>query len=174
MKVQKVVTEDVNIDIQGITLLSIEEAMEIAKNDTMFMGLLGCKKGNWWLRSPGEGTNNVAYVDHELAMINSGGVNATNYFGVRPALQFNYSTSDLQIGDKVMIFGYIWTVVSEQLVLCDDIIEKMMFTQDVYGEDQNNYEKSDIKKWLDKWYTHMITCFIHIVGNSPYKYRFYS
>lgn len=133
-----------DIDIKGITLLSLEEFLESRKNIPLYDRL-------WWLRTP--------YSDNGL---NTGRVDVhgdlddnyviTHYVGVRPALILDRESSNLEIGDKLQIKGYAWTIISDRYALCDDIIETMPFRKDWKAPDANVYEASDIKKFLEDWW----------------------
>ena len=128
------------VKIMGITLISREEMKGLP---TVAVDV----DTDWWLRSPG--------LDRSYAMFARGRKDGDTFvdeeLGIRPALQ--YQTSDhLQIGDKVDVFGYGWTVISDNLMLCDEVIGKMVFREDWEADNANSYESSDIKKWLESWY----------------------
>lgn len=149
MRIQKIkiieTREDLNLDITGITLLSIEEAEEVPEN------IRDCGY-DWWLRSPG-------YSGILAACVYGGHVynfNVKLEFGVRPALKFNPSSANLQIGDSIKMFGYNWTIITDNLMLCDDIVGKTVFREDWEAKDANDYEASDIKKWLENWYAEQL------------------
>lgn len=76
-----------------------------------------------------------------------------NYtFGVRPALQIpDLESFNLRIGDRFILVGEQWVVISKDKALCDRIIGKMPFREDWKAPDANDYEKSDVKIWLEKW-----------------------
>jgi len=149
MKAEKMIRiiEPIDIEINGITLLSIEEyeaCKYIIPNINFW----------WWLRSPGYSSINAANVSNVGNVSDFG--NYVNYDdrAVRPALI--YESSNLQIGDKIKIVGYNWTVISDSMILCDDVVGFTYFRKDWRANDANDYEKSDIKKWLNDWWKERI------------------
>ena len=59
--------------------------------------------GNWWLRSPGDGTGDAAYVDDDGYLGLGGDFANDGSYGVRPALHVNLTSSSL---------SYVGTVTS--------------------------------------------------------------
>ena len=144
MKAQKlIITEkEIDIDIEDITLLSIEE-YEACKD---IIPPIYC---SWWLRSQSRDNYSASYVSSD---------GSVDYFGcyvdkddnaVRPVLI--YKSSNLQNGDKIKFADYRWTVISENMMLCDEVIGHTCFRNDWLADDSNDYEKSDIKVWLEDW-----------------------
>ena len=133
------------LDLKEITLLSIEEAKLAEQNVPDILN----KNSVWWLRSPG------AYGDLATCVLEFGGI--VDYgvrmdlnYGVLPALRIdNLKSNHLQIGDKIQIASRSWTVISDDLVLCDKIIKREPFNRDKTRG--NDYESSHIKEFLDKW-----------------------
>lgn len=145
MKIEKIITTTIplEIEIKDITLLSIDE-YEACKNTVPLVD------DWWWLRSPGNYCNNVTYVDYD-GYVNIYGRRANfGFCGVRPALIFE--SNYLQFEDKVKILNYTWTVISNNMMLCDDVVGQTCFNKDYETDNTNNYEKSDIKVWLHKWW----------------------
>ena len=141
MIVEKIITttEEREINITGATLLSIAEYNQ-------YKDLISYANGAWWLRSPGNDDSSAKCVDRSLVFYEY-----VDYeLGVRPALII--SNSDLQIEDKFKFADHIFTVISEKYALCDNIIKKYNFRTDWKVKDANNYEESDVKKWLEKWW----------------------
>ena len=134
---------DISLDITGITLLSIEEAKALPKK-IRDIGKF------WWLRSPGNGINSAVYVECD-GDVYPCGYNVEKEYGVRPALIINLESSNLKIGDKFKLAGQTWTVISERYALCDGIIGKHTFRNEWRASDANDYEKSDVKKFLENW-----------------------
>ena len=146
MKVQKhiITTEERDIDIAKITLLSVAEYKACNPRIPPI-------KDVWWLRSPGYYSSLVTFV-----FANGGGVNhrgdGVDYDknAVRPVLRIsNYESFDLS--DKFDMAGYTWTVIADGLAICDRIVGRTAFRKDWKAEDANDYEKSDVKKWLENW-----------------------
>ena len=147
MKAEKIIikTEPINIEIGKITLLSIKEYREAEKN-------IECVNNNWWLRSPGTYDGDAAFVDGEDGDVGEDGDDVLEEFGVRPALNIsNLQSLNLKVGNKIKLADHNWTVISDELALCDEIIGGSAFREDWEEDDANEYEQSDIKKWLENW-----------------------
>lgn len=149
MKAKKlrIVKEEKNINITDITLLTKEEAEIVPES-------LVRANSAWWLRSPGIHEFRVLLVDSGHGSINTVGLPAAAENGVRPALKIsNLWSSDLSVGDKFELAGREWTVINGDTALCDDIVGKTAFLKnyDEYTDDINDYEQSDIKRWLKSW-----------------------
>lgn len=145
MKVEALVRKDVNLDVQGITLLSVEEYEACREYVPPFNGI-------WWLRSPGSSSEYAAVVSRSGGVYSYGGSVSYDY-AVRPALKLvGLKSANLQIGDNFRLFGHDWTVVSDTHALCNDSIGESPFREDYEAEDANNYEKSDIKRFIEEWF----------------------
>ena len=134
-----------DIEISEITLLSVEEYRAARQNIPVISEW-------WWLRSPGSFDYIAAYVD------SGGSVNAygnyVNYANncIRPALRIsNLASSNLRAKDVIRLAGKTWTVISDDLILCDESVGNCAFRDDYQAHDANVYERSDVKKWLEKW-----------------------
>lgn len=148
IKADKHITQEVDIDILGITLLSAEEA------ETLPPDIRDIKK-TWWLRSPGYGDNYASIMLEGFTAFTD--IRDDSKIDVRPALEVGYermcmTKPRLDRGDKINLAGHTWTVISYQYILCDDIIGKCAFRKDYNASDANDYEKSDVKKFLDDWF----------------------
>ena len=146
MEAEKLITttEPIELEITEITLLSKEEYEKAKEN----IQLLACW---WWLRSPGR-SYYAAYV-YGGGWVCANGI-GVDYVGiaVRPALKIrNLESTNLQIGDKIQLAGYTWTVISGGIVLCDEAVGRTCFRKDWKAGDANAYEASDIKKWIRNW-----------------------
>lgn len=136
--------EDIEIQFSGITLLSEEEYIAdqgiIPSNGEWW----------WWLRSP---DNVPPYV----AFVKPGGY--VRYMAcdvglmcVRPALYIlNTKTAKLEREDRFEMAGRRWTVLSNDLAICDDPVGQTCFKEFDGVETTNDYDKSDVKKWLHDW-----------------------
>ncbi len=137
------VKKELEIQTKGITILSSEEYEELESR-------IPPLNDNWWLRSPG-------YFDiHVATVMDDGHVNVIGcyvgsaYPNVRPALILE--SSNLQIGDNFKFGNHTFTVFSEKYALCDDSIGKHCFRKDWKAKDANDYEKSDVKRYIEDWY----------------------
>lgn len=137
--------EDMDLEIEGVTLLTLEEVRALP------VDIRKCKN-HWWLRSPGYCDGHAAFIYEECGRIDAYGFYVSEKLGVRPALRVNAESTDLQIGDKITVFGYVWRVIANDLILCDDVVGESCFRDDWEAPDANDYETSSIKEWLEKWY----------------------
>ena len=143
IEVERIITLLDKLDITGITLLSVKEA------DALPLDIRGIGKP-WWLRSPGGDDDYVAVVYGDgYVYINGHCVH--DAYGVRPALIVNLESSGLEIGDKFKLAEQTWTIISDEYALCDDIIDVRAFRYEDKAFDANDFEKSDVKKFLKSW-----------------------
>ena len=137
----KKVTITNNIDILDITLLSIKEAKKLPRE----MREAEC---SWWLRSPGNIAYKAAFVYGGI--VDGNGHYVANDFGVRPVLKLK--SSPFKKGNSFSYKGYQWDMITDNTALCQSIVGKSPFRKDWRAADANNYEASDIKKWLEDWW----------------------
>ena len=155
MIVEKPIYQTIDVGNYTITLLTKEEYL---KNKELIPSV----KSLWWLRSPGIGVNRVAIVYGEYGNVYSAGGNVYVGAGVRPAFKIEHC-GQLKLGEKVIIkdsyFTVLndgtfilntkdlyFTVLNDGILLCDTIVDETMF-----DKASNNYDKSYIKQWLEKW-----------------------
>ena len=145
--VQTWVENDINID--GITLLSSEEYACFKKN-IVDIGY------RWWLRSPGLKSIYAAFVYYDGSVNNYGDFVDLDTYAVRPALIINPTSSHLEIGSKIRVADYTWTVISDDYALCDEIIGQYCFRKDRRAKNANVYKASDIKKYIENWWAEQV------------------
>ncbi len=129
--------------LAGITLLSLEEYQELKPN-------IPPLDAWWWLRSPIDGSSyasGVSFSGYAGAYYGSG-VDFSDS-AVRPTLILE--SSDLDIGDNFEFGNHIFTVISDKYALCNDSIGDHCFRKDWKAKDANDYEKSDVKKYIESW-----------------------
>ena len=146
MRAERIITTTLpmEIDVTGITLLSIDE-YEKMRNVIPHM------HDFWWLRSPGNDSGHAAEVSND-GTVNEDGSNVNYSLNcVRPALILDPKFSNLEIGDKFKLKNYVWIVISERYAICDTAIGCHCFREDWTADDANDYEKSDVKKYLERW-----------------------
>lgn len=145
MKIKKQITseQELDVDIKGVTLLSLEEY-------SACRDMVPTSGTYWWLRSPG------SLGGHACAVGDNGSVYSYGYVvhlgsnrGVRPALIFEPGSSKLSAKDKVKVNDRWYTVISENMMLCDEIVGSTCFSISNPSEETNVYENSDVKKWLE-------------------------
>ena len=106
----------------------------------------------WWLRSPGSDRREAAYVVseknvHKLCCVQYEHVEyypVTQVFGVRPVLLI--TGHDLKSGDILKLADKEWTVLSDTLAICNDLIGMCHFNTGT-----NDYEFSDVEMYLETW-----------------------
>ncbi len=133
-----------DIKITGITLLTAEEAKDLPQKIRNI-------NRNWWLCSPGSHDYFATCVSGGSGRVYAHGDYVNNLLGVRPALILDPESSDLKIGDKFKLAEQNWTVISEKYALCDDVIGNSVFRKNYNVPNANNYECSDIKKYIENW-----------------------
>lgn len=146
MEADRIITikEKVDLDIQQITLLLADEVSSLSES-------VLATESWWWLRSPGNNPGRAAYVDDD-GKVNTIGYLVRCKFDVRPALRINkLKHLGFNVGDKIEVGDESWTVISEDLALCDRIVGASAFRWASTAPDANVYEKSDVKIWLDQW-----------------------
>lgn len=148
MKIERKIREEVTepLKVTGITLLSVEEY----KKAKVYIASIG---GWWWLRSPGGSSNYAADVGPAGDVDIYGDNVLYGNTCVRPALEVtNLKSFNLNPKDRIIdLAGYDWTVISDTMVLCDESIGYHCFREDWKAPDANDYEKSDVKRFLESW-----------------------
>lgn len=145
MKVTRIITQELNLEITEATLLTIEEARKLPERLRRYDEW-------WWLKSPGRFSGQVTFVD-DGGFVNSFGDHAFVDNVVRPVLIIsNFDSSNLQIGDTFEFGDENFEVISNGKAFCLGDIDYKEFREDLDAPDANDYEKSDIKKYIDKWF----------------------
>ena len=132
-----------NIIISDVRLLSDEEYLGGRMYDYAPKA-----SSTWWLKTPDSFWRNVHTVGSE-GSVGSSGVDTPQ--GVRPALICDLSSTNLMLRDKISLAGLMWTVVSDTVILCDDVVGNVAYRVDYASDDRTDYEASDVKAWLDNW-----------------------
>lgn len=136
--------EQINVKIKEVTLLSLEEYEK-------YKDLIPEIDYWYWLRSPRNSTNGIAYV----APNGSTGYDYCCHTSgtVRPALRIevdNPNSEELVVWEKIMIKNDMYSILdvkgSEVLLLSDGILGYRRF-----DPKSNIWEKSELKEWLDNW-----------------------
>ncbi len=149
MKVEKFVTstEVVDLKIIGITLLSEADYVAFKGN------IKSCGK-TWWLKTAYDQYDGKAYAKRVEAdgSISVRDVEEYHTF-VRPALMLgDANKAYCKIGDKFLFADDTYTIISNELALCDDTLGQMAFGADKNDRSASNYERSYIKAYLDEWF----------------------
>ena len=129
--------------IEDVTLLSVEEYKE-------HQDVIHSVRTPWWLRSPGYDTYRAVTVLRNGSVHYYGDSVYRSDFAVRPALKLG-TTRGLNVGTVFELAGQKWTLIDDNLAICNGSVGQTYFRDDVEALDANDYEKSDIKKWLANW-----------------------
>jgi len=138
--------EDIMPYITGATLLSASEARSLNKE------ILKADK-DWWLGSRGNYVDFAACVNGDYGFVYANGRIVGISFGVRPALEISdLESSGYKIGESFYFGDHSFTIISDTYALCDDMIGKCAFRKDSEAENANEYEASDIKRYVETWF----------------------
>ena len=133
--------------IEGAALLSIEEAATLLTKEEREY------KGWWWLQSPGIYRYDATYV-HNNGSVDYDGDAVSDADGyVRPVLIVSLISSKFTIGDTFVFGKKKFKIISDDMTFCLEDIGKRCFKKDWTFPDANMYEASDIKRFVDKWFT---------------------
>lgn len=134
------------LEILSATLPSVEEAKNLLTIEERMY------RDWWWLRSPGYDYFYVAYVDAD------GSIYTLGYFidrcsdAVRPILRIKYN-NNWNVGDIFLLNNKKFKIISKDLAFCLEDIGGFYFNRTV---NNNEYEHSDIKKYVDNWFNKAI------------------
>ena len=136
-----VATKEVEFDIAEVTILSVDEASRL-KPEQLQTG------DYWWLRQQNPDPNWVFAVDPHGNIERS---TQKRYNGVRPVMKLT-NIKGLVCGDKFVAGLEHWTMLSDDLALCDREVGKCFFRASGGAYKTGTwYEKSDLKRWLENW-----------------------
>jgi len=147
LTVEKLITktEPVKLDIVEATLPSVEEV-------GLFQKELREYDNWWWLRSPGYDSDHAAFVGYS-GYVNYYGVFVRDSNAVRPMLRLtNLKDTNLKVGDKFVFKDKTFQIVSEDIAFCLEDIGTSRFNKDYMKKPANDYEKSDIKAYVERWF----------------------
>ena len=139
----EVTQQDIEIDITEITLISNEEHLKARDYIPNYKG------GWWWFRSPGakKSLASFAYSDGVPMWF---GQSVDNELAVRPALRIR-DLKNLKFGDEIQLAGFTWTIIPGNMALSNEKVSSYVFRKNWFEDDANDYEKSDIKRYLNYW-----------------------
>lgn len=149
------------IKVKSITLLSKEDVMDLTEKTFTGGGpipknILELHDGSseYWLSTAGtRNYNYVMTVTSDTGKIFVPGDFVDASCAIRPVLIVSNLMSRYSIGDTVE-FGdsdLTYTVISKNKVLANFSLGQMPFRRAYAAGDANDYEKSDIKEWLEYW-----------------------
>lgn len=147
MRIKKLTMQDEALEITEATLLTAEEAETLPHRLREY-------EYWWWLRSSGD-------TQYAAALVYSYG--SVNYYGisvygdgvyVRPALKIqNLESSNLAVGDTFIFHDKIFEVINKTTAFCTEDIGTYCFRKGWKAIDANDYETSDVKKYVDNWFS---------------------
>lgn len=147
MIVKKTFTKGKQLDIKGATLLSSDEAASLLTAAERRYWL------TWWLRTPGSSSYYACNVSC-VGGVADYGYTVSYISGVRPALIINrIKSSGWKVGDIFEFDGKEFKILSPTLAwMYKDDIGRCAFRKSFKADDANDYEASDIKKFVDNWF----------------------
>ena len=142
MIVERLSPQKVEVHFTGITLLSKDE---YESNFDIIEPL----DHWWWLRSPGYFKETAEYVARDGSVK----YRYVNFISqdVRHVLIGNFKSSGLLRGDKFELANFMWTVLTDDIALCDKSVGSTYFRMKYYVNNANDFDASDIKEWLYDW-----------------------
>lgn len=141
MRNKKEISTD--LKITGATILSVQEVALSAIRSICV--------NSWWLKTDNISDVPAACCDCEGAVdyIEQNDF-LSDICGVRPVLTFE--GSGVETGDRFIFGCYEFEVYTEGRAICCTDIGASQYTDDYNRFDAMDYESSDIKKFVDKWY----------------------
>ena len=130
----------VNVELQGITLLS-EKEVRSCMNLITFQQ----KPVSWWIRDPLPSLINTQVMQPN-EIFYAGIKESRN--GISPAVIGDFR--GFAGGDKVLFAGHKWTVIFENMIFVDDLIGYGPFNY--YHRDSVYYETSRVKDFIEHWF----------------------
>ena len=99
----------------------------------------------WWLRSPGLYSDITIGVSGGGSICDYGHGVSYSYGAVRPVLKMSDGRK-YKIGERVILYDFPWIIIDEGLAIAEVPIAFRRF-----DEKSNDYENSEIKKFLNNW-----------------------
>ena len=120
---------------------------------------LGKDFNPYWLKNPGRYEyNTTAACVHGAGEISEEGFLITAELRVRPVLYVSGLTEyDVIPYDELKLFNRVWIAIPENTLLLKCSLGTYCFRKDYMVDDANEYEASDIKKYLDGWLEKKLT-----------------
>lgn len=144
-----------------IDLLSVEEAKKLppeilqCKAPKNFDGYIDDENCCWWLRSTGYGSSRAAVVESSGAIEEDGIIVNCDIIAVRPLLKITESLLKTLPRKKKCYVKYLntkWIDISDYLGYPCLLKKKCLKKAHRFDSKSNNYEESEIKKFIEDWY----------------------
>ena len=145
-------SDDMDFVIEDISLLTLDDYERCEANISKL------SEKTWWLGSYYGGTGQFAYAvddgglmtftDKEDSRVGYSAVNAS--LGLRPVLHIsNLKDLDYSVGDQFLKGGQRWTVISDDLALCNECVGNSCYNQSF--SNGMNYRFSDAGDRVRLW-----------------------
>jgi len=153
MKVNRMITstEEQNLEIVGVTLLEISDVkVYLSLRERAY-------PYKWWLANTGSKPGLASCVDTDGLFYRGrdleDGQHTYIECSVRPALIIkDLEKTNFYIGDTFALCGYEFKIISDRLAwMYNNDIGNCAYSLNLY-DDSNIYSKSDVKKYVDKWF----------------------
>ena len=143
-----------------IDLLTVEEAKKLPKKIRMcdvpkkFDGYIFNNKCWWWLRSPGYFSTYAAVVVASGAVGEYCNFVFDDFSAVRPVIRVTENIDDMEETKDGFIryLGTKWINITEYIGTTCLLKKKCLKNPHRFDAKSNDYEKSEIKKYLEDWY----------------------
>lgn len=147
MQVKKEALVDKNLNVVGVDLLTVKEALKLPVE-------ILAHRDRYWLKDQGNDFYHVADVWAD-GVVNEAGINSYHINTVlRPVLVLeDLDQSDFEIGDYFWFADLRWLIINEEHAFCMQDLGHHNFNGDNTIATANQYEYSDAKKFLDKWWS---------------------
>lgn len=132
-------------EIKAATLWSSGEAKCLTYKERSYQNW-------WWVQSPGTNQDRADYVD-KTGSFSHYGRNVNNSYGsVRPTLIIDLSSSNYKREDTFLFGDKTFKIITRSAAFCLEDIGQCCFREDYEANDANDYEVSDVKKFIDAWF----------------------
>ena len=105
------------------------------------------KDTRWWLKDKVPHMPRCSKVIQPNEMIIPGSVEMRN--GISPAITGSFRK--FKRGTKLLYAGHKWTVISDNMMFIEDLLGSGPYNY--YSSQEGNFEESDLKAFLDRWFT---------------------
>lgn len=163
MKAQKLIFEEIDLELKEATLLSVEQFEKckayIPYFDEEIENFINISQV-FWLKDEATGrfaNNTICYAVYKYDSTKDWYVN--NDFGspilddipLRPIVVFSNTNGELSPGDRFQIADTDFTVIGNNIAIVDHAIGLSKF-----DKESTDYEKSEIKKKVDDWFQKLV------------------
>lgn len=138
------ISKEIDIDVKGIKLLSVEEYEQYKEH-------IPHVHFSYWLRSHGD-NERVVFTVSEDNERGYGEEFVNTICNVRPVLIIsNLKLFKMVPGEEFEFADHIWTVISDDMAICNISIAQHCYNKKLYKHNTNDYETSEIKEFIEEW-----------------------